>query len=73
MSLRTPFKVAKAVASDFYGGIELMSAAFKAVMLAVASNLLGVDAELLRVRTSSAYSARQIGSLRAHTEDRKVN
>ncbi|MCQ1854621.1 hypothetical protein [Neorhizobium galegae] len=40
------------MASDFYGGVELIGAAFKAVMLAVASNLLGDDAEQLRARTS---------------------
>ncbi|CDZ61951.1 cyclodeaminase/cyclohydrolase family protein [Neorhizobium galegae] len=47
-----PDRITKAVASDFYGGIELISAAFKAVMLAVASNLQGDDAEQLPVRTS---------------------
>lgn len=31
-----PNRIIKAVVSDFHGGIELISAAFKAVMLAVA-------------------------------------
>jgi formiminotetrahydrofolate cyclodeaminase len=45
-------KVADNVASDFYGGIELVSAAFKAVMMAVESNLHQDGAEELRTRTS---------------------
>ncbi|CAN7629003.1 cyclodeaminase/cyclohydrolase family protein [Neorhizobium sp. LjRoot104] len=39
------------VASDFYGGVELISGAFRAVFMAVESNL-DHDAEQLRTRTS---------------------
>ncbi|CDZ30824.1 Hypothetical protein NGAL_HAMBI490_56960 [Neorhizobium galegae bv. officinalis] len=44
-------KVEYNVASDFYGGIELINAAFKAVMMAVESNLHQEGAEELRART----------------------
>ena len=48
----TSSKVANTVASDFGGGIELINAAFNAVMMAVESNLHQEGAEELRARTS---------------------
>ncbi|MCQ1781571.1 cyclodeaminase/cyclohydrolase family protein [Neorhizobium galegae] len=45
-------KVENNVASDFYGGIELINAAFKAVTMAVESNLHQEGAGELRARTS---------------------
>ncbi|TWF42226.1 cyclodeaminase/cyclohydrolase family protein [Neorhizobium alkalisoli] len=50
-------KVASDVASDFDGGVELISAAFAAVMMAVESNLRDDDAQLIRARTQSSQSS----------------
>jgi len=47
-----PGNIANSVASDFHGGVELISAALKAVMMAVENNLLRDGAEELRARTS---------------------
>lgn len=44
-------RIAKNVASDFHGGIELIGAAFSAVMMAVETNLSDDDAADLRTRT----------------------
>ncbi|WP_312992566.1 cyclodeaminase/cyclohydrolase family protein [Rhizobium populisoli] len=50
-------KVADHVASDFGGGVKLICAAFRAVMMAVENNLRDDDAEQLRERTTSNHSS----------------
>lgn len=44
-------RIAKNVGSDFHGGVELIGAAFSAVMMAVETNLNDDNAEDLRTRT----------------------
>lgn len=58
-------KVASDVASDFDGGVELISAAFAAVMMAVESNLRDDDAQLIRARIQSSLSSLSVRAKRA--------
>lgn len=50
-------KVASNVASDFGGGVELINAAFAAVMMAVENNLRDDACEPIRARTESNRSS----------------
>ncbi|MBW6425419.1 cyclodeaminase/cyclohydrolase family protein [Rhizobium sp. XQZ8] len=53
-------QITDAAASDFHGGVELIGAAFSAVMMAVESNLRDDDAADLRGRTSCNRSTLRI-------------